>query len=222
MPTSLRSGTIAYRGADGVETGRERFELIAHPGGHILRAMCEIDAPALVRDVTLAMDAAWRPLDGFCRIHLAGRCAAAQWFDVEDGMVRVAGRLEGRSVPEQRIATTGRLPYLGLHPLQGDALITMLRGTDQPGRFLPIAAVTNSVSPNGDEALGTQAMTIDVAFVGETQVTVTAGSFPARRYALRWRADWPPADLWVRADGVFLRMHWAWIEEWYELAAIHG
>lgn len=220
-PPATRSGRIAYRAADGRSIGRERFELIAHDGGHILRALCEMDELALIRDVTIAMDHQWRPLDGFCRVQQGGRIAASQWFEIADDSVRVAAQLGGRSMPDQRIETSGRLPYLGLHPLQGDALIVEARGTDVPGAFRPISAVTNSISPNGDEALGAQAMTIDVAFQGVEPITVAAGSFVARRFQLCWREDWPPADLWVREqDCVFLCMRWPLIGEWYELEAI--
>lgn len=225
MPTlpasSTQSGRIAYRAADGREIGRERFELVSQPGGHVLRAWCEIDDIALNRDVTLAMDTDWRPIDGFCRIHRDGKVEGALWFDVTEHEVRVNGRIGDHGFPEQRIATAGRLPYLGLHPLQGDALIVQARGTDAVGQFVPIAAVTNSISPNGDEALGARAMTIDVAYCGIQPIDVTAGRFMARHYKLCWRKDWPPADLWVRqADCVFLCMRWPLIEQWYELVAI--
>lgn len=218
-----RSGRIAYRAADGRAIGRERFELIGHAGGHVLRAWCEIDAIGLTRDVSLAMDCEWRPQEGYCRILRGGVEAAAQWFDIGADAVRVHSRIDGRAQPEQRIALAAPLPYLGLHPLQGDALMAAVRGTGQTGRFVPIAAVTNSISPNGDESLGAQAMTIAAAYLGAEPITVAAGSFAAHRYALRWRDDWPPAELWVRAeDCVFLCMRWPLIEEWYELEAIDG
>lgn len=57
-------GTIGYF-TDGRETGRERFEILHHAGGHVLRGSCEIDDEALRRDVTLSMDADWIALDGF-------------------------------------------------------------------------------------------------------------------------------------------------------------
>ncbi|MET0247728.1 MAG: hypothetical protein ABW182_13340 [Sphingomonas sp.] len=220
---TTKAGRIAYRAADGREIGRERFELITHTHGHVLRALCEMDALRLIRDVTLALDADWRPIDGFCRITRFGAVVAAQWFEVGAHAVRVNATIGGKAVPEHRIPTEAQLPYLGLHPLQGDALIVEARGTSAVGRFMPIAAVTNSISPNGDEALGQQAMTIDVAYLGREPVTVAAGAFSARHYALRWRADWPPADLWVREqDCVFLRMRWPLIDEWYELVEIDG
>ena len=209
------SGRIGYF-TDGLETGRERFEILRHDGGHILRALCEIDDEALLRDVTLAMDADWRPIDGFCRLVKGGEPLATMWFDVGADAVRVFGRHGA----EQRLPTPGRLAYLGLHPLQGDALIAAIRGTDAPGRFVAIDAVTNSVSPNGDEGDRAVPVRIDVAYVGVEDISVVAGDFAALRYAVRWRDDWPAADLWVRADFTFLRMRWALVPTVYELTTL--
>lgn len=89
------SGCIAYLAPDRLEIGRERFELIACSGGFTLRAFCEIDEIALTRDVTLAMDRAWRPLDGFCRITKNGRRDAALWFDVTKKAVWLDGWIGG-------------------------------------------------------------------------------------------------------------------------------
>ena len=151
---------------------------------------------------------------------LAGYCDTIEVTILEDGGVRVDGDLGGVRQPTQHVATEARLAYLGLHPLQGDALIVEQRGTDRPGEFVPIETVTNSISPNGDEGVGAVRMTIDAAYLGVEEITVAAGSFTARRYALRWRADWPAADLWVRQeDALFLLMRWSLIPNWYELTA---
>ncbi|MEC3911429.1 hypothetical protein U5A82_13445 [Sphingobium sp. CR2-8] len=212
------SGRIAYRVADGSETGHEHFDLSSHPGGHILRALCVLDDAALLRDVSLSMGADWRPRDGYCRLTRDGREEAALWFDVGVDAVRVEGRVAGAALPSHRIATDGPLVYLGLHPLQGDALIVQARGIDRPGTFVPIDAITNSISPNGDEAVGACPVRIDVAYIGQTDIHVTAGTFAARHYQLRWRDDWPPADLWVRQqDCLFLAMRWSHVPTTYEL-----
>jgi hypothetical protein len=215
------SGRIAYRSNTGAETGSERFEIVSHPGGHVLRAFCDLASIGLLRDVSIAFDLDWRPIDGFCRIIKAGSVAAASWFCIEPGAAEIEARIAGAGRVHQRLPLDAPLAYLGLHPLQGDALIAMVRGTDDPGRFVAIPALTNSTAPNGDEGLTGTPISIDVAFIGPESVTVTAGHFAARRYALRWRADWPAADLWVRADdGVFLLMRWSMIDEWYELAEL--
>lgn len=219
MPALSRmiAGRIAYRGADGVEVGRERFELVEHAGGRILRAFCEMDAIGLLRDVSLSMDADWRPIDAFCRVTTEGQTMGSTWFGVGPSAIATEGMIGGERVHES-LPIAAPLAYLGLHPLQGDALVVIARGEAQPGIFVPIAGVTNSISPDGDQGLSAIPVTIDVAFVGYEEVVVAAGSFAARRYALRWHPDWPPADLWVRRDDcVFLKMRWSLIETWYEL-----
>lgn len=215
------SGVIHYLSSSGDETGRERFDLISGAGGFTLRAYCEMDGVALSRDVTLAMDREWRPLDGFCRLMRNGVREASMWFDVAPSEVRLCSWV-GDAAPEMAsLPLDAPLAYLGLHPLQGDALIVNARGVDRPGEFVPIAAITNSISPDGDEAVGLRRVTIDVAYIGEETITVVAGRFEARRYALRWDPSWPPADLWVRrGDCVFLQMEWAFADARYELAEL--
>jgi len=218
--TSIISGNILYRGAGGIAIGRERFELAGHAGGHVLRAFCEMDDIGLLRDVTLSLDEAWRPLDAFCRITRAGVVEAATWFGVEDDAVRVEGVVGGNRIG-QSLPTDGRCAYLGLHPLQGDALIVTQRGEDEPGLFRTVQGITNSISPNGDIGLDGVPVAIDVAFIGYESIVVAAGRFEARRYALRWSPEWPPADVWVRKhDCVFLKMQWSLIDNWYELAEL--
>lgn len=218
----LLTGRIAYRDAGGQDTGHERFERLALPGGHLLRAWCVLEDAGLWREVSLAMDAGWRPRDGFCRLwHSDGRMAQMS-FRIEDAAVQVSAMRDGVALPLQTIATSAPLPYLGLHPLMGDALIAHARGQDRPGCFLPVQAVTNDVSPDGDGEGPAQAMVIEAAFIGPCEKAVEAWAFPAWHYRLRWRADWPPVDLWVRqGDGLFLSMTWSLTNTSYELVALH-
>ncbi|MFZ2998676.1 hypothetical protein [Sphingobium sp.] len=218
--TRRLTGRIAYRAPDGSEVGHEQFDLSSHEGGHILRALCVLDDVALLRDVSLSMDRDWRPCDGYCRLVREGREDAALWFAVEADAVWVEGRIAGATMPSQIIPTHRPLGYLGVHPLQGDALIVQLRGTEQPGVFMPVEAITNSISPNGDEAVGACPVCINVAYIGTCDINVLAGDFAARHYQLRWRDDWPTADLWVRQeDCLFLVMRWSQVPTTYELAA---
>ncbi|RVU06989.1 hypothetical protein EOE18_03255 [Novosphingobium umbonatum] len=201
-------GRIAYRDAAGGETGHEWFDLIAGQGCRLLRALCVMDDIGLMREVSIGMGADWRPTDGQCRIWQDGAQNLMR-FDVGELGVRAGDTFLPMEEP---------LPYLGLHPLSGDALIIHQRGQDAAGEYRAIAAVTNSISPNGEQDLAAQAMQIDVAYMGQAAITVAAGAFEAWHYRLRWRRDWPPADLWVRAgDGLFLLMRWALVPAWFEL-----
>jgi hypothetical protein len=211
-------GTIAYRDADGAQTGHESFDLVQGCGGQrLLRALCIMNDIGLVREVSIGMGADWRPTDGQCRLWQAGAAPSLLRFAVETRAVQVWGDDEAQTLP-----TPAPLPYLGLHPLAGDALVIHQRGTDAPGQYRPIDAVTNSISPNGD-APGANlacAMQIGVAYMGRGPCQVAAGQFDAWHYRLMWRDDWPPADLWVRAgDGLFLLMRWPLVPAWFELVA---
>jgi len=204
----ILNGRIAYRDAAGHETGHESFDLIAMQGRRLLRALCVMEDIGLLREVSIGMGDDWRPRDGQCRI----------WQDGGESLMRFDVRADHVRGGDQVLALPQPLLYLGLHPLAGDALIIHQRGTDAPGEYRDVLAVTNSISPNGDEDLRMQAMQIAVAYVGEASISVAAGVFAAWHYRLRWRDDWPPADLWVReGDGLFLLMRWAMVPAWYEL-----
>lgn len=215
------SGLISYKDESGAQCGIESFTLSDFGGARSLRALCVLDDVGLVRDVTMAMRSDWSPVDGFCRLTRNGVEEAVLWFEVGHDQVRVEGKIGSEALPSQTIATNGRLAYLGLHPLQGDALIAQQRGTEKVGEYVAIEALTNSISPNGDEAVGVRPLQIDVAYIGEAEVEVPAGRFAARHYRLRWQREWPPADLWVRReDCVFLRMTWAQVTTYYELESL--
>lgn len=208
----IQSGRIAYRNGAGQEAGHETFDLIAAQGRRLLRALCVMEDIGLIREVSIGMDDHFRPRDGQCRIWQGGEESLMR-FDIAPDQARCGNDILPLAAP---------LPYLGLHPLSGDALIIHQRGTDAPGDYRSIAAVTNSISPNGEEDPHMQAMEIAVAYIGPGEIDVAAGRFAAWHYRLRWREDWPPADLWVRAgDGLFLMMRWAMVEAWFELTHWH-
>jgi hypothetical protein len=214
-------GRIAYISSAGEEVGRERFELLPCAGGRLLRALCEMDDVDLMREVSLRLDAEGRPRDAFCRVVRDGGQLGASLFLVGEGNLVCEGLIEGSGRISQILPLATPLIYLGLHPLVGDGLIATVAGHGAPGVFESVLAVTNSVSPNGDEGLSATPVTIEVAFVEAAMLTVEAGTFAARRLALRWKPDWPPAELWVRAeDGLFLQMRWPMVDTHYELVEL--
>lgn len=215
-------GRISYL-RQGRETGREWFERIDHPrtGASTLRAFCEMDDAALTRDVTYFLDHDARPLDAFCRVTVDGAIKGTALFLSEDDAMRCEARTQELGPISQSLPLDGPVTYLGLHPLVGDALVAPLRGTRQRGEFLPVRGVTNSISPNGDQGLYAMPVTIDAAWLGREPVTVPAGTFDADRYALRWREDWGPAELWVWGPhATFVQMIWDMVGARYELTEL--
>jgi len=217
----FQSGRICYRNASG-ETGREWFEMVRHghgdQGTRTLRAFCEMDDMDLSRDVTIALNADHAPVDAFVRVIRAGQIIGSTLFQVEADRLTCQGRIIGLGDIHQSIPLSRPLTYLGLHPLVGDALIALARGTSEPGRYQPIACYTNSQSPAGEEGLTAMPVIIDVAYLGEAALDVAAGHYQARGYSLRWKPEWAPAQLWVHGeDALFLKLEWPMLGLGYEL-----
>lgn len=200
-------GRIIYRTTAG-EAGRETFSITPCASGRVIRAYCEMPQDRIVRDTSWSLDGDGRPVEGHVRITLADEVTGSSWYYFTDDGVdceSFTGRV-GRV--SQHLA--GRRAYLGLHPVIGDGLIAAVRGTDEPGVERIIESVTCSYSANGETELLALPISIGVTYVGEERLTVTAGMFDARRYALNWQPQWPPADLWVMGDEcVFLKLDWS-------------
>jgi hypothetical protein len=211
------AGKIGYYGPEG-ENGREWFEMIPHAQGRTLRAFCEMDNFGLSRDVTLSLDSNSRPVDGFVRVIQDGQIRGSSLFLVQSDAVACEASTFQLGRISQRKPLAAPLHYLGLHPLVGDALVALSRGTDRPGEFVMTHGITNSKSPNGELGLIAEPTLIDVAYLGEARISVAAGDFDARHYALRWSPQWPPAQLWVHGPlALFLRLTWSLIDARYEL-----
>ncbi|TYC90470.1 hypothetical protein [Novosphingobium sp. BW1] len=222
MGTFIKGRINYLRGEE--QTGREWFEMIDHGenADRTLRAFCEMDDVGLSRDVSMLLDAEGRPRDAFCRVVKHGARTGTTLFLCEDGQLECEGEIAANGRVSQRVSVDGQLGYLGLHPLVGDALVALSRGTDEKGSFRTVHGLANSVAPAGDEGLYAMPTAIDVAYLGEESMTVPAGTFAARRYALRWHAEWEPAQLWVHGpDALFLRLTWDQIGAAYELVELH-
>ena len=215
------SGTIAYWGKNNTAIGTEHFQLAFHNKGCSFRAFCELDDIDLLRDVTVAFTSSWQPIDGFSRITQAGQVVASNWFIFNKDKVNVKSTELGLGEVTQQFTNTVPFQYLGLHPLQNDALITTQVDKSAPKQYITIKGITNSLSENGDQGLAAIPVNIEVAYLGNEALTVKAGTFNARKYALRWQPHWPPAYVWVQDEApVFLKMTWEKIDNWYELVLL--
>ncbi|TXS92029.1 hypothetical protein FV139_14990 [Parahaliea maris] len=217
----LVRGRIAYWGEGQTLLGQERFELAQHTGGSTLRALCEMNDIGLLRDVSIALDSKGWPLDGFCRLTRHGQVVASSWYAFNMQQIAVESTITGMGRLSQRFDNSEPYRYLGLHPLQGDALVTCHVDNSRPGEYRVVRGLTNSISENGDEDLRATPVNIEVAWLGHELLEVAAGAFAARKLALRWHPDWPPAYIWVREDDcLFLKMTWEQVNTWYELVEL--
>lgn len=200
------AGRIHYV-KDGAIHGREDFAIDVRADGRTIRSYCEIDDDDLTRDASWTLGTDHAPVEGHVRVVQGGRMTGSAWYRC------TADETECESLTATMGRTSQRLPgraqYLGLHPLVGDGMIALARGTDEPGTERMIESVTCSYDINGETSLVALPIAIGVTYVGKDTVTVPAGEFEADRYELRWQPHWPPAYLWVHGeDALFLRLVW--------------
>lgn len=106
-----------------------------------------------------------------------------------------------------------------MHPLAGDAITAMVRGTDERGVEKPLLCAANSMAHLGDQDLSGMLVEPVVAYMGAEQITVGAGTFDALRYTIRWSDQMPHlTDYWIEpADCLPLLAVLPSIVERYEL-----
>jgi hypothetical protein len=222
LPHRTYSGRIVYGRAGGGSRGSENFSITAHDKGRLVRAVCEMEDKKIIRDVNWSLDRDWNPIEGYVRILLDSEIGGSAWFKFDGHDVECESLTPHYGRVSQRFRSPRTIRYLGLHPLIGDGLIAGARGVDRIGEEDTIDSITCSYSPEGETGLIALPISIGVTFKGFETVTVPAGTFEARRYALNWRPEWPPADLWVHGDDyIFLKLHWPYLSVTEELVELN-
>lgn len=186
FPPSTLAGTIAYLNKAGHEWGRERFSDTVHGTSRTRRAECEMDEAHLFREATWTLGPGWLPREGFVRNTRHGETIGSCWYRVEGDRVECEGITADHGRVSRRLQAQGPIQHLGMHPLCGDAITAMARGTDEPGVERSIVCAANSVAYLGDEGLDVLLISPLVAYIGAEQITVPAGTFDALHYTIRW------------------------------------
>lgn len=226
------TGTLAYtstqHGREGAERGREFFRVDVHADGcRTIAAHSEIDdAPPVVRDVNLRVDAAGLPQESFVRIAVGGTFRGSAWFNFTPGLAECEAMtaLEGRV--SQRMALTGPLPAFGNHAMVNDGFL-MSRYDLAGGPGTQVIRRMLLSSPDHRGATGPMLFAVDVAisYVGPEPVTVAAGRFDALHFRIvdvpGMPEEHPVYDLWTTADGDYVLLKAAvggYMQTAYELA----
>lgn len=194
------------------ERGREFFSLIHQGDGiSVLHAHSEIDdAPQVVRDVMLAVNADGSPVDCSVRLTVGGQFEGSGWmtFDGHDASCESINRHHGRI--SQTMKFESRPRWLQAHPVFGDGLLMKLYDLSQgPGElFFSDIALT---SPDHRGATGPQLYKtgFGIRYLGEEDIEVVAGKFRARHFQVIGTAgnlpeEHPPYDIWTSADERYL------------------
>ena len=203
------SGTIQYTSnqshRQGAERGRENFQLDVHrDGSRVLAAHCEIDdAPPVVRDVNLRVDADNLPRECFVRIAVGGPFRGSGWFTFgpTEAQCESNTTVEGRV--SQRFPLQSPLLAFGNHAIINDAYAMSLYDLSQgPGKQSFFMLLS---SPDHRGATGPMIFPVQLAieYVGEEEIEVIAGRFKARHFRILdvgMPEEHPDYDLWVTAD----------------------
>lgn len=206
----------------GTERGREHFSItVAADGRRTLRAYTEIDdGPNVMRDVTLSLDALWKPVDAFVRLSVGDRFMGSSWFRFSDRFAECEGYTAAEGRISQRWPLERRLDGFGTHPIQADAWLTSMLDLREAERGpLPYRGeYANLLMCSLDHrgASGPMLMQfprpVKLAFLGRERLTVKAGTFDALHYRFAESTDdgsletrnepgkHPPYDLWCTAD----------------------
>jgi hypothetical protein len=202
-------GRLVYRHLDGAERGRERFVVTAHEdGARTLRAVCEIDADEVLRDVTYSVDRDYRPVDAFVRLTVREQFLGCGWFlfDEHEAQFESYTAAEGRV--SQRVDVPARPRAFGSHPISADAWLTAALEADGPRQQYFDNVFVSSYAFNGAGGPLLYPMHFGLEQLGVERVTVPAGTFDCRhlRFLLEDSevAGHPPYDLWISADDRYL------------------
>ncbi|WP_313317293.1 hypothetical protein [Stenotrophomonas sp.] len=209
------SGTIQYTSnqshRQGAERGRENFQLDVHrDGSRVLAAHCEIDdAPPVVRDVNLRVDADNLPRECFVRIAVGGQFRGSGWFSFSPTEAQCESNTTVEGRVSQRFPLQSPLLAFGNHAIINDAYAMSLYDLSQgPGKQSFFMLLS---SPDHRGATGPMIFPVQLAieYVGEEEIEVIAGRFKARHFRILdvgMPEEHPDYDLWVTADEHYIML----------------
>jgi hypothetical protein len=214
--------------------GREFFTWTHHTDGRrTMRALCEIEEPepTVLRDITFSLDANDRPTDCFVRLTVGDRFMGAGLFRIGEDFVECEsfGPTLGRL--SQRVPIDGPFDGFGTHPIAGDAYISKCLDLSKGPHQRQIRAFLPSSDHRGATPPMIAQSRIELEYVGEETVTVTAGTFDCRHYRFTDekggmatdKGAHPDYDMWVTADddAIFVKGGvGGYMKTWYELVKL--
>lgn len=228
MPLTTKSSTnvrgrIAYLDLDRNETGREYFSTTRYQdGSRTYRCECHFSDLELVRDVTLTLGPDWRPLDAYLRINHQGKAQGAGWFRFGGGEV-ICTVLDAHAVQHKFTrAYSGAAPAFGSHPIINDGLWTALFDLRRPNVVQRLGdCITYSKQTVGKESIGIETFDLDISYRGMEEITVPAGTFNCRSFAVQLLGLKAPFMLWTWGDDhLTVKETWAEMPVTYELAEL--
>ena len=216
-------GRIAYLDLQRVETGSEYFSCTRYAdGSRTVRCECHFNDLQLVRDVTLNLDADWRPNDAYLRINHRGNTLGAGWFRFGGGEIH-CDAIDGTGKHRHFSRTyAGAKPAFGAHPIFNDGLWTALFDMRYPDKVQRLTdCITYSKESVGKESIALETFDLDIQFRGLETLDVPAGSFKCHSYAVQLIGLKAPFLIWTWGDDhIIVKESWAEMPFTYELAEL--
>jgi hypothetical protein len=219
MPHRTMSGRLGYYHRQRGETGREQFTITQHADGvRTLRALCEMDDDAVLRDVTFSVGADWRPLDAFIRLTVRDRFVGASWFRFHAHGAECEGFTAADGRFSQRIDSESWPAYFGTHSLVTDGWHAPFWREDGPPEQL-LQSLVCSHAANGATGPVLSAGTARLVLLGRERLRVPAGEFDARHFTVKFGSFDVPMHFWVTdsPDHLILKIDWDHLDAYYEL-----
>ncbi|GAB4178429.1 MAG: hypothetical protein OHK0024_16480 [Thalassobaculales bacterium] len=215
---------VDYLSPAGTLRGRETCRVSVHGDGQrTARTVSEIFDTEILRDVTLTVDRAFRPIEAFVRTRQHDRLLGSGWFRFEGTMAEAEcwSPSEGRS--SQRLALASPAKSFLSHAVTLDVWHAAGISHDAAAGVQGLSPLpTCSPLHNGATAPRLGLWPLSAAFVGIETVETPAGRFEALHERL-YEADGTAfLETWCSADEdrVMLRMHYPVYDTMYVLAKL--
>lgn len=204
-------GTISYTSNQehrrGAGRGGEMFRIdVLRDGSRVIAANGEIeDAPSIMRDVNLRIGANGVPQECFVRLYVGEEFTGSSWFRFSPTVAECEAYTAAEGRITQRMDLEQPLPAFGNHAMINDAFLMSLYDLSAGPGVQVIPSMLCS-SPDHRGATGPLLFETGLAieFVGNEDITVAAGTFPARHFRIvdvpGLPVEYPDYDLWVTAD----------------------
>ena len=216
------------------ERGGETYIITKHvDGSRTMRCHCAIDenSPRVLRDTVTTVDADWHPTSGFVHLTVDDAFVGSAWYRFTEDSAECEGYTLREGRISHRFKNDGWPGYFVTHPLQADAFATTVYDLSKgPGVQQTPFTMSCSADHRGADGptLLKRAGGGSMSFLGEEEVSVTAGTFGALHVRFGTNEDdeymgtdrHPPYHAWVTADGDYVMLKayvTGYMQTYYEL-----
>lgn len=143
------------------------------------------------------------------------------WFNFTDDLVEAEGWNRDAGRVSRRIEVDRRPPIFAPHPVICDGWQAAAYDMAKGGKQRIEGCANPSPEPDGGTGPDLSFIGKYLEYLGEEVVTVPAGTFPCRRFAISWDNDHPPILTWVTGDDIQpVKLRWDLLDSSYVLQSL--